>query len=275
MQSVIIKPKNEILRKYIQYFLFFNKCDNHFLNYTTFPNSNLCLAIYKKNKITYINKGDINLCNISEGHNYTSYLYGFHKMPFNVQIDSYLDQICIIFQPSALRAFTKESYENLMKSDAVFEEIFSQDKSILNKIFDNDNFNERADELEILLLKNLKNEIPERMKQAMLMINNNPILTLDTLSKDLKISETTLFRLFKDNMGQNPKSYLKTLRFRNVLQDLLTPNHSLTAVAYQNQYYDQAHFINDLKKFTGLSPKHLKNEISVNQKDLTWIYNKN
>lgn len=162
-----------------------------------------------------------------------------------------------------------------MKSDAVFEEIFSQDKSILNKIFDNDNFNERADELEILLLKNLKNEIPERMKQAMLMINNNPILTLDTLSKDLKISEATLFRLFKDNMGQNPKSYLKTLRFRNVLQDLLTLNHSLTAVAYQNQYYDQAHFINDLKKFTGLSPKHLKNEISVNQKDLTWIYNKN
>ncbi|MCL1668344.1 helix-turn-helix transcriptional regulator [Elizabethkingia ursingii] len=196
-------------------------------------------------------------------------------MPFNVQIDSSLDQICIIFQPSAIRAFTKESYESLMNSETVFEEIFSQDKNILDKIFDNNNFTERADELEILLLKNLKNEIPERMQQAMLMINNNPVLSLDRLSKELKISETTLFRLFKDNMGQNPKSYLKTLRFRNVLQNLLVSNYSLTEVAYQNQYYDQAHFINDFKKFTGLSPKYLKNEISVNQKDLTWIYNKN
>jgi len=208
MQSVIIRPKNEILKSYVQYFLFFNKSDEHFLNYTTFPNSNLCLAIYKENKITYINKNNINLCNISEGHNYKSFLYGFHKMPFNVQIDSSLDQICIIFQPSAIRAFTKESYESLMNSETVFEEIFSQDKNILDKIFDNNNFTERADELEILLLKNLKNEIPERMQQAMLMINNNPVLSLDRLSKELKISETTLFRLFKDNMGQNKHEYL-------------------------------------------------------------------
>lgn len=41
MNSTIIKPKNEILKKYVQYFLFFNKADHNALNYTTFPNKNL------------------------------------------------------------------------------------------------------------------------------------------------------------------------------------------------------------------------------------------
>lgn len=274
MNSVIIKPKNEILKKYIQYFLFFKKTDHQFLNYTTFPNNNLCLAIYKQNKISYINKNEINLCEISEGNTFTSRFYGFHKMPFQVNIDSSLDQICIIFQPSALKAFTKESYENLMNSDSVFDEIFPSDKNILEKIFDTYNLTERADILELLLLKNLKNDIPEKMKEAMMLIDKNTSLSVDGLSKDLKISEATLFRLFKNNLGQNPKSYLKTLRFRNVLNDILNPDNSLTTVAYLNEYYDQAHFIKDFKIFAGFSPKNLSEKISVNQKDLTWIYNK-
>lgn len=274
MNSVIIKPKNEILKKYVQYFLFFEKTDHCFINYTTFPNSNLCLAIYKQNKINYNNKNAINLCEISEGETFISRFYGFHKMPFHVNIDSNLDQICIIFQPSALRAFTKESYESLMNSDSVFNEIFASDKCTLEKIFESENLTERADKLEILLLNNLKNDIPDKMKEAMMLINKNTTLSIENISKELKISEATLFRMFKNNLGQNPKSYLKTLRFRNVLNDILKPDNSLTAVAYRNQYYDQAHFIKDFKMLAGFTPKSLSDKISINQKDLTWIYNK-
>ena len=31
---------------------------------------------------------------------------------------------------------------------------------------------------------------------------------------------------------------------------------SLTSVAYDGDYYDQAHFIKDFKEFTGVSPKN-------------------
>lgn len=271
MQSVIISPKNEILKRYVQYFLFFKKDDRYSLNYTTFPNSNLCLAIYKANDISYDSKS--NLCKITTGSSFKSRIYGFHKMPFHVDIDSVLDQICIIFQPSALRAFTSESYENLMTSEFVFEELFSSDQQVLERIFETDEFSKRAEKLECLLLENLQNDIPEKLKEAMMLINQKNIFSIDSLSKDLKISEATLFRLFKNNLGQNPKSYIKTLRFRNVLNDIIKPERSLTNLAYQNQYYDQAHFINDFKTLAGFSPKQLVGKISVNQKDLTWIYN--
>jgi len=272
MKSVIIKPKNEILKKYVQYFLFFEKANHNFLTYTTFPNSNLCLAIYKENKIFYNHQ--TNMCEVNIGSAFKSRFYGFHKRPFKVNIDSSLNQMCIIFHPAALRAFTKESYDDLLLSDSVFDELFSYDQNILERIFEISDLSKRAEELEILLLKKLNNSISDKMKEALMLINQNNMMSIDELLKNLKMSEATLFRLFKNNLGQNPKSFLNTLRFRNVLNDLSQPDKSLTTVAYQNQFYDQAHFIKDFKMFSGFSPKKLTKKISVNQNDLMWIYNK-
>lgn len=279
MKSVIIKPKNELLKKYVQYFLFFKKSDNQSLNYTTFPNNNLCLAIYKHSAVRYINDSKTNSCSITEGNkNFTSRFYGFHKMPFTVNIDGSLDQICIIFYPSALRAFTKDSYADLMTSDGAFEEIFTHKNSFtLEQIFEQDDFTKRAAQLELLLLKSLKNELPEKLKEALHYISkysHNENFNIETLSKKLEISDTTLFRLFKNHLGQNAKSYLKTIRFRNTLDGILNQQNNLTTITHFNQYYDQAHFINDFKTFSGYSPKQLIDKVSVQQNDLTWIYNK-
>lgn len=214
------------------------------------------------------------MCEVNIGSAFKSRFYGFHKRPFKVNIDSSLNQMCIIFHPAALRAFTKESYDDLLLSDSVFDELFSYDQNILERIFEISDLSKRAEELEILLLKKLNNSISDKMKEALMLINQNNMMSIDELLKNLKMSEATLFRLFKNNLGQNPKSFLNTLRFRNVLNDLSQPDKSLTTVAYQNQFYDQAHFIKDFKMFSGFSPKKLTKKISVNQNDLMWIYNK-
>ncbi|MBG6063636.1 AraC-like DNA-binding protein [Flavobacterium sp. CG_9.1] len=278
MKSIIIKPKNELLKKYVQYFLFFKKTDSTILNYTTFPNNNLCLSIYKQNKIDYLNHSKANNCIITQGNkNFVSRLYGFHKMPFQVDINSCLDQVCIIFYPSALRTFTNESYTDLMNSDSVFEAIFSNKNAfLLEQIFEEDNFVKRSEKLESLLLKNLKNEIPDKLKEGLHFISkyNTENITVETLSEKLKVSDSSLFRLFKNNLGQNPKSYLKTIRFRTILDEIMNGQQSPTEVNYLNQYYDQAHFINDFKTYTGYSPKKLIDQVSIQQNDLTWIYNK-
>ncbi len=278
MNSIIIKPKNEILKQYIQYFLYFKKTDTSILNYTTFPNKNLCLAIYKQNNINYINQSNTNHCIITQGNNYfVSKLYGFHKMPFQVDINSSLDQVCIIFYPSALRAFTTVSYADLMCSDAVFETVFSKKNTfVLEQLFEEEDFNKRTEILETLLLKKLNNEIPYKLKEALHLIetNNTENFSIETLAKTMEVSDSSLFRLFKNNLGQNPKSYLKTVRFRTILDEIKTGKHTITEIETLNQYYDQAHFIKDFKIFTGNTPKKLIEKVSVQQEDLTWIYNK-
>lgn len=279
MEFVIIKPKHEILKQYVQYFLFFKKTDTNSINYTTFPNNNLCLAIYKQNEVNYINNSDKNNCIVTNGtKSFVSRFYGFHKIPFQVDINSFLDQMCIVFYPSALRGFTFELYEDLMKSDSIFEEIFpAKNRFLLEQIFECKDFTKRAEKLEDLLLKNLKDDgIPPKLQEAFSFIaknNNSEALNIENLAKNLKISDTTLFRLFKNHLGQNPKSYLKTVRFRNVLSEIIDHRNSFSEIAYLNQYYDQAHFINDFRTFSGFSPKGLIKHVSVQQNDLAWIYN--
>ncbi|WP_410221346.1 helix-turn-helix domain-containing protein [Pedobacter sp.] len=280
MKSVIIKPKNEILKKYIQYFLFFKKTDNHILHYTTFPNNNLCLAIYKQNEVSYVNNLKTNNCIISKGNNlFPCRFYGFHKMPFNVQVDTALDQICIVFYPSAIKAFTFIDFNDLMNPALTLKDIFTYKHTFsFEQVFEQENLFARAEQLEHILFKNLRDDIPDKLKEALYIISAKKSaenLNIESLSKQLKISDTTLFRLFKNHLGQNPKSYLQTIRFRNVLHQVANPINSLTEIAYQNQYYDQAHFIKDFKTFSGYAPKQLAHKISVQQNDLTWIYNKN
>lgn len=277
MESVIIKPKNELLKKHIQYFLFFKKTDQSLLHYTTFPNNNLCLAIYRQNNINYITDLTKNSCQITAGNkNFTTRIYGFHKMPFTVNIECYIDQICIIFKPSALRFFTRMPYDDLIDSDDFFDVLSYNDDTVLEQIFEENEFSRKADKLEHLLLTNLKYEVPSKFKEALYLISCdiNCSLTVDTLSKNLDISTSSLFRLFKNNLGQNPKSYLKTVRFRSSLNEILNSQKTLTNVAYINQYFDQSHFINDFKSFSGYSPNQLIDKISLQQNQLVWIYNK-
>lgn len=264
-----------MLKRYVQYFLFFNKMDHSIQTYTTFPNNNLCLAIYKQNNVVYVNGQQLNNCIITEGsRNFVSRCYGFHKMPFHVNVNSFLDQVCIIFYPSALGAFSSERYEDLMNSDAVFEHIFHDKSScFLEQLFAEHNLVKRAQKMESLLLKNLNYEIPNKLKEGLLLISksNQENLTVEILARQLGISETSVFRLFKNHLGQNPKSFLKTTRFRMALDKMLKRKGSLTEIAYLNQYYDQAHLIKDFRSLSGHSPKHLMGKITSAQNDLLWI----
>ncbi|MGZ3873342.1 MAG: helix-turn-helix domain-containing protein [Mucilaginibacter sp.] len=277
MKTVIVKPQNEILRNHIEYFLFLKKSDKNFLNYSTFPNNNICLAIYKENRINYNNVPNFNDCVITKGNSFfSSRLYGFHKRPFNVNINSNLDQICIIFYPSALRAFTHESYDDLMKSDNVFDIFTVKDDYMLERIFEENELPQRAEKLEQILLKNLKFKVPDKIKEAFQIISkfNHDGLAIESLAKKLEISTPTLFRLFKNHLGQNPKSFLKTIRFRYALNEIIYKNNNtFTSITFSSQFYDQAHFIHEIKSFSGYSPKQLFEKASIQQDALVWIYN--
>lgn len=276
MESIIIKPRNEVLKKYVQYFLFFKKTDPGFLSYSTFPNNNLCLAIYKENTIDYTSNSKSNNCIITPGNvGFKSRLFGFHKMPFQVNISSALDQICILFEPAALRVFTRESFEDLLAIDHVFDIFTQKSDFFLEQLFDENNLLSRAEKLETLLLENLNVRQSEKMIEALHLIKrgSEQNLTTEKLAKKLGMSAPTLFRLFKNNIGMNPKSFMNTHRFRNILNEILREKQALTHVAYANLYYDQAHFIKDFRSFSGYSPKQLLNKISIEQNDLAWIYN--
>ena len=79
---------------------------------------------------------------------------------------------------------------------------------------------------------------------------------MSEFSKSNNINRRQLARKFSSAIGLSPKQLAKTVRIQTTLKILLNKEiTSLTDLAYENEYFDQAHFIKEFKEFTGLTPK--------------------
>lgn len=81
-------------------------------------------------------------------------------------------------------------------------------------------------------------------------------LTVDAIAQQMQINRRNLERRFSNSVGMSPKQLSKAIRLQCALNMLEKKQFSsLTSLAYEAGYYDQAHFIKDFKEFTGISPK--------------------
>jgi AraC-like DNA-binding protein len=78
---------------------------------------------------------------------------------------------------------------------------------------------------------------------------------VDDLAFEAAMSSRQLRRLFLEEMGLTPKHFCRVIRFRHSLPRLHgTRRGDWTKVALDCGYYDQAHFINEFREFSGYTP---------------------
>jgi AraC-like DNA-binding protein len=75
------------------------------------------------------------------------------------------------------------------------------------------------------------------------------------LCGEVGLTERTLERIFAATLAMPPRSYLRLARFLHACSVLRRRRFlTLTEVAHDCGYYDQAHFIGDFKAFSGVTP---------------------
>jgi AraC-like DNA-binding protein len=79
-------------------------------------------------------------------------------------------------------------------------------------------------------------------------------VSIDALADRFCMSDRHFERKFKEFSGFRPKLYSRIARFHAALKEYGS-SKSLTDIAYDCGYYDQAHLIADFKEFSGYSPK--------------------
>lgn len=82
----------------------------------------------------------------------------------------------------------------------------------------------------------------------------NGTMRIKELLADLPISRDPFEKRFRRMVGTSPKQFAEIVRFRHIINQY-SPGTSLTDTAYAAGYFDQAHFINDFKSFTGQAPQ--------------------
>lgn len=84
--------------------------------------------------------------------------------------------------------------------------------------------------------------------------------SISSILRDDPTKRRNLERNFSKQVGISPKQLGRIIRLQAALKLLLDRSgEKLTQIAYDSEYYDQAHFIKDFKELTGTNPKDYLN----------------
>ena len=113
-----------------------------------------------------------------------------------------------------------------------------------------------------LLSEQLRQRPPERssVDQALrTIVDRRGPVRVEELARSTGIGRRQLERLFLEQVGVSPKTYLKIVRARRVLDALFRrPTSSLSALAAELGYADQSHMSRELRELLGAPPGRLR-----------------
>lgn len=181
--------------------------------------------------------------------------------PFYIQPTGYVNTFAIRFYPHGFANFVTTPIKNLSNKETPIELLFGEKTAteLKHKIIEATNSNERIGIIEKFLLDKLneKATIDKIVKTTInALLATNGSASISTILKEDLSKRRQLERNFKNQIGVSPKQLGKVIRLQTALKMLLNKKtENLTDIAYESDYFDQAHFIKDFKEFTGINPK--------------------
>lgn len=196
------------------------------------------------------------------------FVIGQLTRPLDVEPTGETGTFFVCFHPYGFLPLATMPIKEMENTAVPLEELFGKEgEEIGQKILIAGSTPERIKLIEAFLFNRLADSetIDHIVKLTVdTILTANGQLSVEELSKQTNINRRQLVRKFSSAIGLSPKQLSKTIRLQATLKVLLnTKVTSLIGLAYDGEYYDQAHFIKDFKEFTGLTPKefygdHLK-----------------
>ncbi len=188
-------------------------------------------------------------------------LMGQRTKSFEILPMGHVDTFAICFYPIGFANFIDVSLDTLVDKETALEVLFGRAEAIplehnMRQALDNE---QRIAIIEAFLLQKLytKNTISSIVKSTVeALLQTNGSLPITHILKDEAAKRRQLERHFKKQIGISPKQLGKAIRLQATLHLLANKtDERLTDIAYENDYFDQNHFIKDFKDLVGLSPK--------------------
>lgn len=180
-----------------------------------------------------------------------------------------VQMLSVMFYPHGARMFFKLPMSELHNLSVSLETLWGAEaRELEERLQELPLLADKIMLLEAYLIKHLiqiNNPSILRLEQNLRLINGQTAnIQIDKLASEACLSRKQFERLFKEFIGVSPKQFLKTVRFQYSLY--LQQNkqaESITDLAIQSGYYDQAHMINDYKNLSGITPKQYFSDCDV------------
>lgn len=180
--------------------------------------------------------------------------------PFFIQPTGYVNTFAVRFYPYGFTNFISTPLHDLANKETPIEQLFDSDSvtELVQSIIKAANAEERIAIIESFLTRTLnsKSTINTIVKTTIDALEatsgSSPI---NAILKNDPSQRRQLERNFSQQIGISPKQLGIIIRLQTALKMLLrNQSDKLSDIAYESEYYDQAHFIRDFKEFTGTTP---------------------
>ena len=178
---------------------------------------------------------------------------GFSKETEDFSLNRKIDYMGVRLKPSIFYLLFNIEADKIMDKQIAFN-VIEKEISLL-EIFNLEDTNERIEYLKSYLIKKAKNKIKMPFIEIVEELYKNPKeQSVIDIAERFGYNERHLYRIFKINYGVSPKVLLNILRLHLCLTLILDRKINLVDIANLCGFYDQSHFIREIKKYTGISP---------------------
>ncbi|WP_300602078.1 helix-turn-helix domain-containing protein [Niabella sp.] len=187
------------------------------------------------------------------------FVIGQLTRPLEIEPTGATGIFAVRFRTEGFIPFTTYPVKEMENRAVATELLFSDGGALLNRnILEAKTTMDRIRIAEAFLRARLVSQttIDRVAKQTVEMIlSANGQYSVDQLCGQLQVNRRQLERKFASLIGISPKQFSRIIRMQAMLRLLLNKQYdSLTSLAYEGDYYDQAHFIKDFRAFTGKTP---------------------
>lgn len=190
-----------------------------------------------------------------------------------------LNMILVILSPIAAKLIFGIPANSIKNSRIVPDRLKNELNQIQDRLNSLNSFQEKAKFLEVLFLKKVQ-ESPEaymmnRLLQDIHVMQNAKQTWWKTTRLNLdhiNFSKSHFHRLCNDWLGMPYKTHLQLQQFRQAAF-AIGDQKTLTHVALEYNYYDQAHFNRKFQQFANMNPNAYKNAIKVDHGETLLLTN--
>jgi AraC-like DNA-binding protein len=195
------------------------------------------------------------------------FLYGQTVQPAKMILSGKVNTVGIVFQPHALRSvFRIDAHELTGTCIDLGLLQHKKERHLPEKLLAASNIEEQINLLSASLTNSVQqigNSQDDMIRFALTeILRGRGDISFAALQQQLRLTERTLERRFKQSIGISAKLFSRICRFQESLSQLRKNKYQkLSDIAYENGYSDQSHFIRTFKEFAGVSPFDYKKQL--------------
>jgi AraC-like DNA-binding protein len=186
-----------------------------------------------------------------------SLIVGARSMYEIVDTSDMADLIGIVFHPGGFDPFVSDSAHLFSNRSVGLEDVWGDTApSLRNRLLEVSSPNARLRCLEEFLLRRFTGRISRHriVEFALNSFERSPgLATVREAARSTGWSERRFSQVFREQVGFSPKTWTRILRFQRVVQQLHAGGDVPWAeMALDCGYYDQSHFANEFRAFSGI-----------------------